>query len=75
MKAFDSRAKPWIIEEKRSLETNCWSSILFVNIARTTKAPQKEETFVMASPSVHVKASKHICSAGRARPWCFKMKL
>ena len=44
-------------------------------MARTTKAAENEETFVTASPSVHVKASRHIFKAGRARPLCVQRKL
>jgi hypothetical protein len=73
--ALDSRANPRIIAENRSLETNCRSSTLFVDIARTTKAAENGETFVTVSPSVHVKASRHICNAGMARPLCVRRKL
>lgn len=57
------------------METNSWSSTVFVDMARITKAAQKEETLVTASPSVHVKDPKHICNAGRAKLLCFNRKL
>lgn len=44
-------------------------------MARTTKAAENEETFVTASPTFHVKASRHIFKAGRARPLCVQRKL
>jgi hypothetical protein len=51
------------------------SSVWFVTIERATAAEQKGEIFVTASPSVHVKTSKHILNVGRARPSCFRRKL
>ena len=73
--AFDSRVKPWIMDVKRSLETYSMSSAWFVTIARTTNTEQYEEILVTDSPSVHVKASKHSRSVGRARTSCFRRKL
>lgn len=73
--AFDSRDRLWITDVKRSLETNSMSSVWFVTIERTTVAEQKEEIFVTASPSVHVKTSKHILKIGRARASWFRRKL
>lgn len=51
------------------------SSTLLDEMARRITAPQKEETLVTASASVHFKASKVICNAGRARAFVFKTKL
>lgn len=73
--AFDSRAKLWIIAENKSLQTNCLSSMLFVEIAKRTMAPQKVVILFVDSTSVHVKASKHKCNSGTAISLFFKRNL
>lgn len=73
--AFDSRARPRMTAENRSLETNSRRSTLFVNIARRTTVAEKEQSLVTASLSVHVNASNKICNTGIARLLCFKRKL
>lgn len=75
IKAFDSRVKPWIIAENKSLHTNSLSSTLFVEIARRITSPQREITLDTASLSVQLNASMHIFKTGIARLLLFNTNL